>query len=817
MGWGLEGRGEGGASAIYSFWIFLSTANASIVSVQYRDVVQRGLVPGRFEYGQVLRPRDLPENSVVFGSDRRLVDGIAIAAGELLNKARGWHFEGEDGGQEDGGKGAGQEGAGGETGHRRDVEGEGVEYYRDYNDGTHLTNNPATYHRRKMHDFLISYVNRITDLYGDKAEGLSDLTRLCCYELEEIGTAVAEICGDFSQRLIKYVDLVLSPKEKKQLLSDADYKVFSGLYQDLKDWIYYGCPDECPVNLVLFDRLVSQGRRAKNPKAVYFDPRTQETSATIFDEDIPFDDLFGGEVVSNMEKGMNTRSQLGRKYGSWGRGYVSGMGSDERPVTTLVEEIRTLGISPGVATVIDTDATTEELRKLFYRCKADGCHFLIPMMRLAGLYEGRGFKLFSPFPAGGRSLSKGRCVTVDLKILSRQVLHTSVENSTPTAAWGKIADTSSKVFKPRNGLDFHGVVVFGRGMMKVTFDNSTRRGNQMATEDYQKTRKKRVDKAKEKKQNRKKGSEDYFENNLDKLDGASYIVCVDPNRWKIFHGAGLDVPDLCETIGRFLHEGLDIYNEQFWYRVRREIIRHATPVSFSRGQKDQESGLQKYQKRLKELKPREVVFAEDAIALFSRRTTNIAKILEGHRVKAVNVPVVREFYNKSEVQRAGWKKYIDLQAYKAEFMNTLKDTFPGKAVFYFGNWTDGGNVPTGQMSAMTRGWLPYARRHGLQAYMIDECRTSSVCPVSLDDIVMNTIVTPNGRRVWAISVCLNDDCMKENHPCECEDGTCPPGTCPLIIPHPKCFNRDDLAVSNMLFIVLFYLYGSEISLYPSSS
>jgi hypothetical protein len=125
-------------------------------------------------------------------------------------------------------------------------------------------------------------------------------------------------------------------------------------------------------------------------------------------------------------------------------------------------------------------------------------------------------------------------------------------------------------------------------------------------------------------------------------------------------------------------------------------------------------------------------------------------------------------------------------------------------------------VPRGQMSAMARGWLPYARRHGLQAYMIDECRTSSVCPVSLDDIVMNSIKNPNGRRVWAISVCLNDDCMKDNHPCECEDGTCPPGTCPLIIPHPKCFNRDDLSASNMLFIVLFYLHFFELPImfYP---
>jgi hypothetical protein len=130
-------------------------------------------------------------------------------------------------------------------------------------------------------------------------------------------------------------------------------------------------------------------------------------------------------------------------------------------------------------------------------------------------------------------------------------------------------------------------------------------------------------------------------------------------------------------------EGLDFYNEEFWYRVRREIIRHATTASVSRGQKDQDSGLQKYQKRLEDLKPTEVVFAEDAISVHSRRTTNIAKILEGHRVRAVNAPVIREFYNQREVQKAGWKKHIDLQAYKAEFMNTLKDTFPGKAVVLF--------------------------------------------------------------------------------------------------------------------------------------
>jgi hypothetical protein len=39
-------------------------------------------------------------------------------------------------------------------------------------------------------------------------------------------------------------------------------------------------------------------------------------------------------------------------------------------------------------------------------------------------------------------------------------------------------------------LRFNGVVVFGKGMMRVTFDNSTKRGNQMATEDYRDTRKK---------------------------------------------------------------------------------------------------------------------------------------------------------------------------------------------------------------------------------------------------------------------------------------------------------------------------------------
>jgi hypothetical protein len=551
------------------------TANASIVSVQYSDAVQRGLVPGRFEYGQVLHPRDLPENSVVFGSDRRLVDGIAIAAGELLNKARGWRFEGGYGGQEDGGKGAGQEGAGqegagqegagqegagqegagqegaaGDTGHRTDMEGEGVEYYRDYKDGANLTNNPVHYHKSKMHDFLISYVNRITDLYGDKAEGLPDLTRLCFYELDEIGTAVAEICGYFSQRLIKYVDLVLSPKEKKKLLSDADYKVFSGLYEGLKDWIYDGCPDECPVNLVLFDRLVSQGRRAKNPKAVYFDPRTQETSATIFEGIEYFAQRFGRGVSSNLEVRINTDYQLNRKYGSGGREHVSGMRSEERPVTKLVEEIKTLGISPGMATVINSNATTGERKKLYYRCKADGFHFLIPMMRLAGLYEGRGFKLFSPFPAGGRSLFQGRCVTVDLKILSRQVLHaTFPRNTSPIHAWNRIADTSSRVFKPRNGLAFNGVVVFGRGMMRVTFDNSTKRGNQMATEDYRDTRKKHVDKTKKKEENRKKSSDDYFENNLDKLYGASHIVCFDLNRWNMLYGAGVSVSNLFETIG----------------------------------------------------------------------------------------------------------------------------------------------------------------------------------------------------------------------------------------------------------------------------
>jgi hypothetical protein len=276
----------------YVTYLFLldiaqGTANASIVSVQYRDVVQRGLVPGRVEYGQVLRPQDLPLNSVVFASDKRLIDGIAITAGELLNKADVCNFEAED---------AGQESAAGERGHRSHVEGEGIEYYRDYTDGTDFTDNPANHNRRKMHDFLISYVDRITGIYGHNAKHLTDLTRLCCYELEEIASSVAGICGYFSQRIAKYVDLVLTPSDQKQLLPEEDYRVFSGLYNELKDWIDEGCPDECPVDLVRFDRLVSQGRRAKDPKTVYFDPRTQETSATIFEEIEFFAQRFGRGV-----------------------------------------------------------------------------------------------------------------------------------------------------------------------------------------------------------------------------------------------------------------------------------------------------------------------------------------------------------------------------------------------------------------------------------------------------------------------------------------------------------------------------------------
>ncbi len=66
-------------------------------------------------------------------------------------------------------------------------------------------------------------------------------------------------------------------------------------------------------------------------------------------------------------------------------------------------------------------------------------------------------------------------------------------------------------------------------------------------------------------------------------------------------------------------------------------------------------------------------------------------------------------------------------------------------VLIIGDWSDAGHTMKYQKSTKSKGWIVLFRRHGIKVYLIDEYRTSSVCPDCDEDIVKDLKKRPSSR------------------------------------------------------------------------
>ena len=75
-----------------------------------------------------------------------------------------------------------------------------------------------------------------------------------------------------------------------------------------------------------------------------------------------------------------------------------------------------------------------------------------------------------------------------------------------------------------------------------------------------------------------------------------------------------------------------------------------------------------------------------------------------------------------------WKRRIKTQRSESNLIKNMKTKFGQDLVIVMGDWSDGGSTIKFQTSSKTKGWRTLFQRNHIKCYLIDEYKTSSLCP-----------------------------------------------------------------------------------------
>ncbi|EIE86467.1 hypothetical protein RO3G_11178 [Rhizopus delemar RA 99-880] len=294
-------------------------------------------------------------------------------------------------------------------------------------------------------------------------------------------------------------------------------------------------------------------------------------------------------------------------------------------------------------------------------------------------------------------------MTIDTYILNAQILKNSIiSHLDKEVVWGAVLDVTSKAMKPqreRKVTKFRGTIYtdgVGVSVLKQNYDTKKKGGssggkpNSIEADEFQ-----------------------YIEElgKEDLLAGVGKCVLIDPGRRDLLY---------C------MHEKSTVENKM--------ICRYTS------NQKAIETKSRKFRKLRNNLKRDEVIAAELSLSHFKSSTVNKDKFVEYLQERAKVIPVMKAYYLNEDrpaaedqgadgflpFRKMKFSSFINQQQADKRLAKKLRERFGNDAILILDNWS-AGNIKYHE-SIRGDGMRRMLAKEGFQAYLLDEFRTSSLCP-----------------------------------------------------------------------------------------
>ncbi|KAI8086987.1 uncharacterized protein B0P05DRAFT_578154 [Gilbertella persicaria] len=221
----------------------------------------------------------------------------------------------------------------------------------------------------------------------------------------------------------------------------------------------------------------------------------------------------------------------------------------------------------------------------------------------------------------------------------------------------------------------------------------------------------------------------------------------------------------------------------------------------TRNQRNIETKTRKFMKLCERLKPEAVSNAEAILSRLKSPTVIKDQYVEYIRQKATVTQVLQEYYSNEDLpleepntnmlpfRKLKLSSYINRQQSDKRLCKNIRKHFGNNAVIVIGNWS-AGNVKFHEPIRGV-GMRRMLQKEGFLVHLIDEFRTSSICPVCKGDLeTFKEVVNPRPFRREKYPTFIDDICMSSR----CKNVQC-------LKEGRRLWNRDLLATLNFCEIL----------------
>ncbi|KAI8822539.1 uncharacterized protein EV422DRAFT_619011 [Fimicolochytrium jonesii] len=324
---------------------------------------------------------------------------------------------------------------------------------------------------------------------------------------------------------------------------------------------------------------------------------------------------------------------------------------------------------------------------LAYSLAVDAMPYLGAYCELSRLYEHCGMRLFSVIPLRKSQIKSS--VRIDTKILATHILGLShhcmgkLTDQRKRELWGQFLNINDKVFKHRKKLG-------------LKFDGSISTNGYSATIHFKKPGLKYGHGARKrsKAQMQEEVKQLYFEHHIAKLREAPNIISIDPGKHYLL---------FCR----------DIKKER--------------PFRYTSNQRAVETKSRYFQRDMRERKINAGI-AEMESHIPSHKSMNI-EAFSAFIVDHIHAdPALDEFYQDEIHVARRFKAFSLRQKSESKLIKNMRRRYGKNFSVILGDWSDAGKTMRFQESSKTKGFRTLFARNSIPCYLLDEYRTSSVCP-----------------------------------------------------------------------------------------
>ncbi|KAG2236350.1 hypothetical protein INT48_008332 [Thamnidium elegans] len=334
---------------------------------------------------------------------------------------------------------------------------------------------------------------------------------------------------------------------------------------------------------------------------------------------------------------------------------------------------------------------------IYYDAIANPVKHLKAYFKLAEICESYKFKLFQCLPL--RNTFIPSYMTIDTMILNNQILKDSKRSKLDKSSiWGKVINISNEALKdqgPNKSIKFRGTMItdgVGVSIVKQNFETSKSSTsgpkNNVVKEDFQYI--KEISKE-------------------ELLATKGKTVLIDPGRRDLLY---------C------MHEDSTAKKKKL-YR-------------YTRNQKAKELKSAKFRKLRQRFKPTSIQECENKLSQYSWSTVHTDAYLEYLKVRSQVSPLLEEYYGNEDVEKnqrqdnlipfikMKLSSYINQIQADKRLSKNLRKKFGNDCILILGNWS--ACHMKFQEQIRGKGMRKMLRKEGFQIYLLDEYKTSSICP-----------------------------------------------------------------------------------------